>query len=1226
MEGSWSCNIKKPVFGLLLFLGFGSAAYSLPQVLNDTINKYARVNSIGVDFVVISDLTQISRFAAGDTVLLIQMQGVGIVTDQGSYGQAVQTKIGEPGGYEFLLVQSVDIPARTMTFTKFILNAYDTAGNVQLISVPYYHAPIVNTTLHARPWSPTNGTGGVFAMIVGRKLTLNADIDLTGTGLKGAPGTDGIGDCIDPGNSLDSYPLSFNNAGIKGEGTAIHDQDSVLLYPDHAKGQGINFTGGGGGNGYYSGGGGGSNRGKGGDGGLEVGCGFDAQPGGFGGTSSNVPAIINGIFAGGGGGASTQAAGSTASPGGDGGGIIIIVADTIDGNSNFLRADGITAADAVLDAGAGGGGAGGSVVLSFQGLSTQLQVSVRGGNGGNGPGGRGSGGGGGGGLVWVRSASLPAALSPDVAYGTPGPAVPSEGNGEIKFNFGPKLNGFLFNSIWSSVTGTQTDSICSDTPFGQIIGTQPVGGTPPFTFLWQSSTTSETGPWNTAPGTNNQQHYTPSAILTQTTWFRRVVTDADAPALVDNSNPVMVIVQPFIKDNVIGNPDTLCYKQDPSSLNSLLPVQDGNGIYEYTWEASTDNVNFSVVATGTESYLPPPELTQTSWYRRKVNSGRCVNTSASVRINVLDTISNNIILTPEQEICNGQLFTDLEGSTTVTTPALSGGDNSYRFRWESSIDRSIWNTASGQTNASDYNPSEATPPFPGQQYFRRIVYSGSDNVCINTSEPVLLTEYPAITNNSITSGDQTICSGETPLQITGSLPLNGKGPGSYTYTWQDLNKYHGWTDITGAVGVTDPDFSPPSLTDTTLYRRIVYSSSCTDISPSITINVHKLITNNIISLLSGGVTDTTICSGAVPNLLKGAVPSGGTAIPGDYAYQWSSSPDNTNWTNIPIEGNGSDYQPPALTTTTYYRRRVISGECIDESGVIKINVLPLIFNNTIDGNQTVCRDDVPAPLTQASGSVLSGGAGTGSYSFIWEESTDGVDWNPASGTNNASTGEYQPSLMTMPMKYRRLVKSGENDCCISTSNTVDIEMDILPPGFMMNAGPDTAIFSFDYIIKMAADPVWPGGSGKWTLMEGTGTFENDTDNLTKITGLSSGLNRFLWTVTIGACKREDMVDVTVYDVFIPEGFSPNNDAYNNIFRISGLDLTNQNAELIIVNGAGTEVYSTSNLGGNVWEDWNGKNSKGIDLPEGTYYYLLQLTSKGNGRVFKRSGFVLLKRY
>jgi gliding motility-associated-like protein len=214
------------------------------------------------------------------------------------------------------------------------------------------------------------------------------------------------------------------------------------------------------------------------------------------------------------------------------------------------------------------------------------------------------------------------------------------------------------------------------------------------------------------------------------------------------------------------------------------------------------------------------------------------------------------------------------------------------------------------------------------------------------------------------------------------------------------------------------------------------------------------------------------------------------------------------------------------------------------------------------------------------------------------------------------------------MKYRRTVKSGPYDCCVSTSNILALVLDSLPPGSAIDAGPDTTIFSFDYSVQMVADPVIAGGTGKWTVIDGGGSFENDSDNDTRVSGLLKGLNRYLWTITWGACKLEDQVDVTVYDLVIPEGFSPNDDpsGYNNTFIVKGLDLPNQTAELTIINGAGTEVFSTSNRNGNEWKEWDGKNLKGIDLPEGTYYYLLKLTSKGNGKVFKKSGFIVLKRY
>jgi gliding motility-associated-like protein len=147
-------------------------------------------------------------------------------------------------------------------------------------------------------------------------------------------------------------------------------------------------------------------------------------------------------------------------------------------------------------------------------------------------------------------------------------------------------------------------------------------------------------------------------------------------------------------------------------------------------------------------------------------------------------------------------------------------------------------------------------------------------------------------------------------------------------------------------------------------------------------------------------------------------------------------------------------------------------------------------------------------------------------------------------------------------------------------------------------------------------------------VNGSGSFDNDSDAATRVSGLSEGLNTFLWTVTRGACTIEDELLVSVLNLMIPEGFSPNDDpgGYNNTFRINGLDLENQEAELTIINGAGTEVFRTSNTGGDEWADWDGRTMKGAEVPEGTYYYLLKLTSKGNGQVFKKSGFVVLKRY
>ena len=84
----------------------------------------------------------------------------------------------------------------------------------------------------------------------------------------------------------------------------------------------------------------------------------------------------------------------------------------------------------------------------------------------------------------------------------------------------------------------------------------------------------------------------------------------------------------------------------------------------------------------------------------------------------------------------------------------------------------------------------------------------------------------------------------------------------------------------------------------------------------------------------------------------------------------------------------------------------------------------------------------------------------------------------------------------------------------------------------------------------------------------------------------------------------------------PTAFSPNGDAFNQYFVIHGLDsLLNNN--IMLFNRWGDMVYEKNPYK----NDWDGKNKSGQDLPEGTYYYILNIND-GKKTV---SGYVDLRR-
>ena len=91
------------------------------------------------------------------------------------------------------------------------------------------------------------------------------------------------------------------------------------------------------------------------------------------------------------------------------------------------------------------------------------------------------------------------------------------------------------------------------------------------------------------------------------------------------------------------------------------------------------------------------------------------------------------------------------------------------------------------------------------------------------------------------------------------------------------------------------------------------------------------------------------------------------------------------------------------------------------------------------------------------------------------------------------------------------------------------------------------------------------------------------------------------------CKAESQkIWINVLEpVNIPTAFTPNGDGINDTWNIEGLE-TYRNASVRIYNRWGTLIYSKT---GSYFNDWDGTN-EGKELPNGTYYYVIQLNQNG----------------
>ncbi|AWG24466.1 fibronectin type III domain-containing protein [Flavobacterium kingsejongi] len=98
----------------------------------------------------------------------------------------------------------------------------------------------------------------------------------------------------------------------------------------------------------------------------------------------------------------------------------------------------------------------------------------------------------------------------------------------------------------------------------------------------------------------------------------------------------------------------------------------------------------------------------------------------------------------------------------------------------------------------------------------------------------------------------------------------------------------------------------------------------------------------------------------------------------------------------------------------------------------------------------------------------------------------------------------------------------------------------------------------------------------------------------------------LFTVTITNGDCESTEGFTVESVFcrIPKGLSPNGDGDNDDFNLSGLGVK----KLVIFNRYGREVYSFT---GAYTNQWHGQSKNHDELPDGTYYYMIEKTNGTN---------------
>jgi hypothetical protein len=367
---------------------------------------------------------------------------------------------------------------------------------------------------------------------------------------------------------------------------------------------------------------------------------------------------------------------------------------------------------------------------------------------------------------------------------------------------------------------------------------------------------------------------------------------------------------------------TITHNQTSSFSTTVSCQQSVTFRWRVSSEANWDYLEFYIngvrqnrisgtTSWATQTYsLPQGQTSTLEWRYDKdgsVSSGEDRGFVDNVQFTAESRSMNAGSVTANQTVCSGTAASTL--NSTASAVALLPN-----YQWQVSTNGTTWSNISGATGLA-YNPPTQT----GIRYYRRRV----QDLCGRTAytNTITIGVHAALAAGSI-NGAQTICAGDVPAALGSAAAATG-GNG-FSYQWQQsTNGGASWTNIAGATTAT---YSPPALTQNTLYRRRAISN-CGE----------TLYTNT--ELISVNTLSTAPTPAAVgitcPNTDVVLSASGGTAGTGS-SIQWYADAAGT----IPV-GAGSPMVTPTQTTTYYVRRE---GTCNSTSlQALTVNVRDYIY-------------------------------------------------------------------------------------------------------------------------------------------------------------------------------------------------------------------------------------------------------------------------------------------
>jgi gliding motility-associated-like protein len=445
-------------------------------------------------------------------------------------------------------------------------------------------------------------------------------------------------------------------------------------------------------------------------------------------------------------------------------------------------------------------------------------------------------------------------------------------------------------------------------------------------------------------------------------------------------------------------------------------------------------------------------------------------TSSTTNVSALTAGVNTFIYTVTNGAC---VLRDTVLVTVITIATANAG-----------TDRQVC-TSAGTTSVTGSAPGTGTPSWSAVSIgnivtpnavttsitglttpgFYSFVYTITNGVCVSRDTMVVIVRAPVVANAGT---DQTLCAA-----TTATLAGNSAAPGTGLWT------------TTGSAVITTPSSSTSGVSNlasgnNTFIWTATYGACVT--RDTVIIRVDTTITAN-------AGADQQICQTITSVTLTANNPSPGTGL----------------WTRT----NGGTITNPASSTTTItaltpgvhgFIWTITNGTCVTRDTLFVTVSTQIPSNAGLD--QSICQ----GTTTSLSGNIPTPGTG------LWSTSSAATITTPTSPTSAVSgfttAGNYD------------FIWTVTNGACV-LRDTVRITVDA---AITANAGSDQT-FCAATTATLAGNAAVPG-TGLWSTA-GSATITTPAFPTSGVTGLVTGNNTFIWTITNGQCVRRDTVNIIV---------------------------------------------------------------------------------------------------